>query len=106
MLLVRRAPKGIKVHIAGNVRLFGSNENGLVPDLVITRPGVFTRGRTWLEAEEVPCVVEVVSPGSRRLDRVTKPSAYWRVELAPFPGQLHEQVPVILVHCSIRAGIA
>lgn len=94
------------MHIAGNVRLFGSDENALVPDLVITRPGVSTRGRTWLEAEEVLCVVEVVSPGSRRLDRVTKPSAYaeagipffWRVELAPFPERLHERVPVILVY--------
>jgi Protein of unknown function (DUF820). len=106
MLPVRRVPQGVKVHIAGNVRLFGSDENGLVPDLAITRPGVSTRGRTRLEAEEVLCVVEVVCPGSRRLDRVTKPSAYaeagipflLRVELAPFPGQLGEQVPVILVH--------
>ena len=111
MLLTRHAPKGIRVHIAGDVRLFGGNENGLVPDHVITRAGVSTRGRTWLDAEEVLCVVEVVSPGSRRLDRVTKPSAYadagipflWRVELTPFPGQLHEQVPVILVH-ELRDG--
>lgn len=105
-LLARRYPKGIKVRTAGNVRLLHSDENGLFPDFVVIREGVSTKGRTWLAEEEVLCVIEIVSRGSRRLDRMTKPSAYaeagipfwWRVELQPFPGQLHEQVPVILVH--------
>ncbi|MEV5407248.1 Uma2 family endonuclease [Thermopolyspora sp. NPDC052614] len=106
-LLARRAPKGIKVRTAGNVRLFNSDENGLIPSLVMVREGVSTKGRTWLEADELLCVIEIVSRGSRHLDRVTKPSVYaeagipfyWRVELQPFPGQSHgHQVPAILVH--------
>jgi hypothetical protein len=51
-------------------------------------------------------VVEVVSPSSRRTDRVTKPEVYasagigafWRIELDLFPGSDGDDLPVVLAY--------
>jgi Uma2 family endonuclease len=61
--------------------------SGRVPDLIILRHR--RDGRTvWADPADVALVIEVVSPGSERVDRETKPAEYaragvpqyWRVE--------------------------
>jgi Uma2 family endonuclease len=60
------------------------------PDILLVDPDV-DPGRHYLEPEQVGLVVEIVSPGTRRRDRIEKPADYaaarighyWRVELDP-----------------------
>lgn len=76
--------------------------NGLIPDVLLAR-GPFRR-EALLPAERVELAVEIVSPSSRRRDRVRKPLAYaaagiafyWRVE-PETPGG-----PVLVTH---RLGV-
>jgi Uma2 family endonuclease len=63
----------------------------LVPDLVIDRTDALAVRAPLLQPADVLLAAEVVSPGSRTMDRVTKPAAYavagvrdfWRVETDP-----------------------
>ncbi|WP_067477624.1 Uma2 family endonuclease [Actinomadura hibisca] len=109
-LLVLNAPDR-EITLSGpNLRL-GRDENGVIPDLVVFHPETDTARRTWFEADEALAVVEIVSPGNRLNDRVTKPVVYAesgipfyvRVELAPFPGQGEGRLPIVLVH-ELRLG--
>ncbi|MDQ3095708.1 MAG: Uma2 family endonuclease [Actinomycetota bacterium] len=60
----------------------------LIPDLVVIREETARLDKTKLAVADVEVVVEIVSPGSRTHDRITKPAqyaaggipAYWRVE--------------------------
>jgi Uma2 family endonuclease len=62
-----------------------------VPDLFIAHADLYLTGSGPLRPEELTVVVEVVSPSSRRTDRLVKPAEYaaagipgfWRVELDP-----------------------
>ncbi|MFC5183085.1 Uma2 family endonuclease [Actinomadura harenae] len=110
-LLTLQAPSGETVISASNLRLH-ADERGTVPDLIVLYPEVETARRTWFEADEVLAVVEVVSPGNRTHDRVTKTAIYaeagipyyLRTELAPFQGQGSCHLPVILVQKLDRDG--
>lgn len=83
------APPGVFVLTAVAVRI-GEDTTTFIPDVVVTTVDPRTR-RRWLEAHEVLAVVEIVSPTSKRRDRVLKPNVYaaigipcyWRVELDP-----------------------
>ncbi len=96
------APPGLRVVSAVGVRLRDDGK-ALVPDVVVVQAGA--RG-PLLEAEEVAAAVEIVSPSSRSIDRVTKPTVYatagipcyWRVEQEEFPDQGDERLPVVLAH--------
>lgn len=109
-LLSLAAPQGVEAVSACNVRL-RDDRTVFVPDTVVFAVEDVA-GRRVLEAEEVLAVVEVVSPSSRRLDRMVKPSVYaeagvpclWRVELGPFPGQGTAELPVVLVHRLVDGG--
>jgi Uma2 family endonuclease len=65
----------------------------LVPDLTVVKDGAADPAPV-LDAKDVLLVVEVVSPGSRAMDRVGKPALYaesgipyyWRIELDPYRG--------------------
>jgi Uma2 family endonuclease len=66
--------------------------DGRVPDLVVARRSALRRrGQLAYEPGDVGLVVEIVSPSSRRTDRLAKPAEYadvgiplfWRVELEP-----------------------
>ncbi|MBA8950931.1 Uma2 family endonuclease [Actinomadura namibiensis] len=102
-LLTVAAPRGEAVITASHLRLC-EDETGMVPDLLVLHPGVNLE-RTYFEAEDVLAAVEVVSPGNHKNDRIVKAIAYaeagipfyWRVELAPFPGQGEDRLPVVLV---------
>lgn len=99
------APPGVKVVTAFTVRLH-HDTRGFIPDLVVTRPQVKTRGRRFLEAEDLLCLVEIVSPHNQSSDRILKPATYaaagipyyWRVELQDFPDRGNDRLPVVLVH--------
>jgi Uma2 family endonuclease len=62
-----------------------------VPDMVIVPFDVLEANPARLDAEQVKVAVEVISPGSRRTDTVTKPAEYadagiphyWVVDLEP-----------------------
>lgn len=65
-----------------------------VPDVIVAdRTAALANRSGVLDAEIVELVVEIVSPGSRSMDRLTKPSLYaqagvglyWRVELQGGP---------------------
>lgn len=83
------APAGVRAISAVAVRC-GDEHTGLIPDVTVTTADLALTGA--IDAAEVLAVVEVVSPSTRRTDRVTKPevyasagiATYWRVELAPF----------------------
>lgn len=59
------------------------------PDLVVVRPELLADDPARLQASDVMLAVEVISPGSRRTDRITKRSeyaeagipSYWVVDL-------------------------
>jgi Uma2 family endonuclease len=61
------------------------------PDLVITRTALVDDGALWFEAKDILLAVEVISPGSKRVDRVLKPVEYaeagirhyWVIDLDP-----------------------
>lgn len=63
----------------------------LIPDLIVIRAELAKHDAVLTSPEDAPLVIEIVSPGSRTTDRVTKPakyaqagvSAYWRVEVDP-----------------------
>jgi Uma2 family endonuclease len=47
-----------------------------VPDLIVTRTTVYEENPSRFKAEEVLLIVEIISRGSRRTDRVTKMNEY------------------------------
>ncbi|WP_020579843.1 Uma2 family endonuclease [Actinopolymorpha alba] len=56
--------------------------SGRSPDLVLLRRSV---GRTvWIDPIDVALVVEIVSEGSKKLDRMVKPSEYAQVGIAHY----------------------
>ncbi|MFD7447088.1 Uma2 family endonuclease [Streptomyces sp. NPDC059909] len=65
----------------------------VVPDIVIADAGAAAEDGVSLDAEAVQLVVELVSPGSKTMDRKFKPLLYaeaaiphyWRVEFDPAP---------------------
>jgi Uma2 family endonuclease len=75
----------------------------LVPDLVVAKSTVDGGDPVVLPAADVLLAVEIVSPGSRVMDRSTKPSLYaeagipyyWRIELDPFRGNT-QRLPVVV----------
>jgi Uma2 family endonuclease len=67
--------------------LISEKSGGRSPDVLVLRKPA-SPGTVWIKPEDVLLAVEVVSPGSRELDRVIKPGEYaragvgnfWRVE--------------------------
>jgi Uma2 family endonuclease len=65
-------------------------KDSLEPDVLLLR-GPFTLANHFVLPEQVPLVVEIVSPGTRRRDRLEKPAEYaaagiphyWRIEQNP-----------------------
>lgn len=61
----------------------------LVPDVLVIREAAMARHTAYYTPHEVVLTVEVVSPGTQSLDRITKPGRYaragipyhWRVEV-------------------------
>ncbi|GAC1367365.1 MAG: Uma2 family endonuclease [Actinomycetota bacterium] len=87
------APPGLVVVEVMGVRL--PDHTMFIPDvLVAARDVVLANQSGILEPAAVALVVEIVSQGSRTIDRVTKPAVYaaagipsfWRVELEEGPG--------------------
>lgn len=76
--------------------LYFDTRNYRIPDVVVFRRERLAGGR--LGPDDVLLAVEVVSPGSVRMDRVAKPAQYaaggipylWRVELTPLELVTHE----------------
>jgi Uma2 family endonuclease len=74
-----------------------------VPDIVVCDAGATAGDAVSIDAEAVALVVELVSPGSRTMDRRVKPLLYaeagvpalWRLELQPAP---------VLVTAELEAG--
>jgi Uma2 family endonuclease len=77
-----RAVQAVGVAVATN--------HSFEPDLLLVDADV-DPGRHYLEPEQVTLVVEIVSSGTKRRDRIDKPAEYadarighyWRVELNP-----------------------
>jgi Uma2 family endonuclease len=76
-----------RVNVAPGVRTGSDDLNGRIPDLAVAK-GPVPDDTVWLRPEAVALVVEIVSPGSERMDRWLKPIEYaeagiarfWRVE--------------------------
>lgn len=90
--LKQAAPDGLIVVEAMGVRL--PDETVFIPDvLVAERHAVVSNRSGILDPGTVTLIVEIVSPGSPTLDRLTKPAlyaragigAFWRVELEEEP---------------------
>lgn len=80
-------PKGLVVVEAVGVRL--ANHTVFIPDVVVAERAAALANRSGtLDASVVRLVVEIVSPGSGTMDRLTKPAllaqagvpSYWRAE--------------------------
>lgn len=97
VLLAEAAPAGLEAVPAVDVD-FGPSV--LEPDVLVVRSAAAFSGRATFVPADLLLTVEVVSPSSRRMDRMVKPSilaesgvpAYWRVELDG-PG-----APLVVVH--------
>lgn len=74
-----------QVQANSGVRI-SENHSGRTPDLIVRRSA--PSGMTWADPADVTLAVEVVSPGSAKLDRMIKPGEYasagiehfWRIE--------------------------
>lgn len=83
------APRGLDVVEAVGLRL--ALGRLLIPDVVVASSAVLTGDGPTVAPQDVPLVVEVVSPSNAAMDRIFKPQLYaaggipwmWRVELAP-----------------------
>ncbi|MDQ6615829.1 MAG: Uma2 family endonuclease [Actinomycetota bacterium] len=81
--LYAAATPGLVVVEAMGVRL--SDDTVFIPDvLVAARPVVVANTSGILDPADVALVVEIVSPGSRTIDRLTKPAVYARAGIASF----------------------
>jgi Uma2 family endonuclease len=96
-LLMAAAPADVEVVETVDIEM---DRNVFEPDVVVLpAPLAYTTGGA-LKPDQVLLAVEIVSPSSRRMDRLLKPAvlaeagvpAYWRVELAG-PG-----APAVVVH--------
>jgi Uma2 family endonuclease len=75
-------------------------DSALEPDVLVARRSAFTHEARRLRPADVVLAVEIESPSSRRMDRLTKPSIlaaggvphYWRVELDDL------DAPAVAVH--------
>jgi Uma2 family endonuclease len=102
-VLLDAAPDDVEVVETVDVEM---PHNVFEPDVVVLPASVAYTARGPLKPAEVLLAVEVVSPASRRMDRMIKPSvlaeagvvAYWRVELEG-PG-----APLVVVH-ELAAGV-
>ena len=75
LALAGAAPDGVVVYPGANVRrVADGGESLLIPDVVVARAD--TTDPTYLAPEDVLVAVEVVSPGSRTMDLVTKRATY------------------------------
>lgn len=86
-LLETTSPSGLMVVEAVGVRL--PDNTMFIPDVLVVTRAVGLADRSGiLDPPEVALVIEIVSPGSRTTDRLTKPAVYagagiasfWRVE--------------------------
>lgn len=110
-MLAAAAPPELDV-IEGIAVRCGEDGRGPVPDVVVTSVDAADAG--WLlQASNVLAVVEVVSPGSRLADRLSKPEmyaaagipTYWRIETTPFRGQLPtDRLPLAMIFESIEGS--
>jgi len=57
--------------------------DGRIPDLVVVRKPL-PRGVVWVDPANVALVIEIVSPGSERIDREIKPGEYARAGIREF----------------------
>lgn len=103
-MLEDSAPEDLEILEAVGVEISGSEM--VAPDVVVVR-GPVDNDATLLRAEQVLLAVEIVSPGSRKQDRVLKPAVlaeagiphFWRIEPQPFRGRLPgENTPVVFAH--------
>jgi len=82
-VLYAAATPGLVVVEAMGVRL--PDDTVFIPDvLVATRDVVVANHSGILDPADVALVVEIVSPGSRTIDRLTKPAVYARAGIASF----------------------
>jgi Uma2 family endonuclease len=96
-ILHRAATPGLAVVEAMGVRL--PDDTVFIPDvLVVTRDVVLANTSGILDPADVALVAEIVSPGSRTIDRLTKPALYARAGIASFwRVELHDG-PVIFAY--------
>jgi Uma2 family endonuclease len=102
-LLADAAPAGVEVLEAVDVEL---DRSVLAPDVVVLPADRAYSTGGPLGPGDVLLAVEVVSPSSRRMDRMVKPSvlaeggipAYWRVELTG------PDAPLVVVHALTDGG--
>lgn len=88
MWLRQRAPRELRASYATGVAL--SLDNTFEPDVLLVDADI-DGSRHYSQAERVTLVVEVVSPGTRKRDRLEKPAEYaaagipyyWRIEQGP-----------------------
>jgi Uma2 family endonuclease len=88
--LEARCPDGLVATQGVEVRI--SRHRSLTPDVLVVTAEAAASGPCKFRPEEVVLAIEIVSPGSRALDRVLKPAlyaeagvgCYWRIEQEPF----------------------
>lgn len=79
----------------------------LVPDILVAdRQAVLDARSGILDAETVRLVVEIVSPGSATMDRLTKPAIYARARIPDFwRGELDRRASIATFHLEASRGV-
>jgi hypothetical protein len=78
----------------------------LVPDIAVVDAQAAAEDPVSIDADAVLLVVELVSPGNKRMDRRIKPGlyaeahipSYWRVEFEPAPSLVVSELDGIKYH--------
>jgi Uma2 family endonuclease len=87
--LEARCPEGLVATQGVEVRI--SRHRSLTPDVLVVTAAAAAPGPCKFRPEDVVLAIEIVSPGSKALDRVLKPAlyaeagvgCYWRIEQEP-----------------------
>ena len=80
--LAASCPDYLAVTQAVEVRV--SRRRSFIPDLLVTTIDAAAKNPSKFSPHEVILVIEIVSPGSRTLDRLTKPALYAEAEIPYF----------------------
>jgi len=82
-------------YVTQGVEIRISRRRSLTPDVLVTTAQAASRNPSHYQPHEVVLAVEIVSPGSVTLDRVTKPALFAQVEI-PFYWRIETEHGIVV----------
>ena len=82
-------------YVTQGVEIRISRRRSLTPDVLVTTARAAARNPSHYQPHEVVMAVEIVSPGSVTMDRITKPALYAQVEI-PFYWRIETEHGIVV----------